>query len=156
MGLKGKKVYSIFAFRCPRCHEGKLFIHKSSYGKGFTELHKRCTVCGEDFEREPGFYFGAAYVSYALTVALWVALYVALTVFDAIGLMEFSFFEDGVLFLILGVILLVGLLPIIYRFSRSIWINFFVKYRSDAIEFNRKREEEKKARKTQKAQTTSQ
>ena len=147
MGLKGNKLYSIFTFTCPRCHEGKLFKHRRTYAKGFTELNKKCAVCKEDFEREPGFYFGAAYVSYALTVALWVALYVALTVFDLIGLMEFSFFDDGILFLVTGVILLILLLPLIYRFSRVIWINFFVKYRKDAIEFNQKREEERMARK---------
>ena len=42
----------------------------------------------EDFEREPGFYFGAAYVSYALTVALWVAVLVAMMAFDAWGWMD--------------------------------------------------------------------
>jgi uncharacterized protein (DUF983 family) len=146
MGMKGTKLYSIFTFTCPRCQEGKLFKQKATYASGFTELEKRCPVCGENFEREPGFYFGAAYVSYALTVALWVALFVALTVFDMIGLMEFDFFEDGFLLLILGIILLVGLLPLIYRLSRVIWINFFVKYREDAIEFNREKEAEKKAR----------
>jgi len=146
MGMKGTKLYSIFTFTCPRCQEGKLFKQKATYAPGFTELEKRCSVCGENFEREPGFYFGAAYVSYALTVAIWVALFVALTVFDLIGLMNFNFFEDGFLLLILGIILLVVLLPLIYRFSRVIWINFFVKYRKDAIEFNREKEAEKKAR----------
>jgi len=146
MGMKGKKLYSIFTFTCPRCHEGKLFKHKGTYAKGFTELNKKCSVCGEDFEREPGFYFGAAYVSYALTVALWVALYVALTVFDSLGIMEFSFFDDGLLFLLSGILLLIVLLPYIYRFSRSIWINFFVHYRDDAIQYNRDREQERLAR----------
>jgi uncharacterized protein (DUF983 family) len=146
MGLKGTKLYSIFTFTCPRCQEGKLFENKATYASGFTNLNKRCEVCGENFEREPGFYFGAAYVSYALTVAIWVALYVALTVFDLIGLMEFDFFDDGFLLLILGIILLVALLPLLYRLSRAIWINFFVKYREDAIEFNREKEAEKMSR----------
>jgi hypothetical protein len=75
-----------------------------------------------------------------------VALYVALTVFDLIGLMEFDFFDDGFLLLILGIILLVALLPLLYRLSRAIWINFFVKYREDAIEFNREKEAEKMSR----------
>lgn len=146
MGLKGTKLYSIFTFTCPRCQEGKFFENKATYASGFTKLNKRCEVCGENFEREPGFYFGAAYVSYALTVAIWVALYVALTVFDLIGLMEFDFFDDGFLLLILGIILLVALLPLLYRLSRAIWINFFVKYREDAIEFNREKEAEKMSR----------
>jgi len=149
MGMKGTKLYSIFTFTCPRCQEGKLFKKKSAYVSGFTELHKKCEVCGENFEREPGFYFGAAYVSYALTVALWVALYIALTVFDSIGLMEFDFFDDGFLLLILGIVLLISLLPLIYRFSRIIWINLFVKYRKDAVRFNKEKEVEKMSRGSQ-------
>jgi uncharacterized protein (DUF983 family) len=146
MGLKGTKIYSIFTYTCPRCHEGKLFRNKKTYSSGFTEMNPRCSVCGEDFEREPGFYFGAAYVSYALTVALWVSLFVALTVFDLIGLIKFGFFDDGLLYFVLGIVLLVVLLPVLYRLSRAIWINFFVKYRADAIEFNQQRQKEKEAR----------
>ncbi len=88
-----------------------------------------CLHCGERFSREPGFYFGAAYVSYALTVALWVAVLVALLTFDALGLITFSFFTNPLTFIVSGVVTLVVLLPVVYRLSRSIWINFFVKYR---------------------------
>jgi uncharacterized protein (DUF983 family) len=126
--VKGTKLYSIFTFTCPRCQEGKLFVTKSSYTKGFAEMHKKCANCGQNFEPEPGFYFGAAYVSYALTVALWVALFVALVVFDSWGLMSFSFEEDPILLMGLGIGLLVVLLPLLYRLSRSIWISMFVKY----------------------------
>ncbi len=100
-------------------------------------MNKSCDHCGEDFVREPGYYFGAAYVSYGLTVALWVALLVALITFDAIGFIRFSIGEDPILFLLLGIGLLIGLLPLIYRVSRVIWLNMFVKYNADAIELNR-------------------
>ncbi|MFT5973051.1 MAG: hypothetical protein ACI9A8_001819, partial [Cryomorphaceae bacterium] len=50
MGMKGNKLHSIFTFTCPRCQEGKLFKQQATYTKGFTELHKRCDVCGENFE----------------------------------------------------------------------------------------------------------
>ena len=49
-----------------------------------------CAVCGEDFACELGFYFGAAYMSYALTVTLWIVLSAALTCFDWWGWMTFS------------------------------------------------------------------
>ena len=143
MGLKGTKIYSILTMTCPRCQEGKLFIKKSAYSKGMTEMYKRCPNCGEPFEREPGFYYGAAYVSYGLTIALWVAVLVALIVFDAVGLIDFSIMENPVLFLSIGIGLLLVLLPLLYRLSRAIWINFFVKYREDAIAFNKARETEK-------------
>jgi len=153
MGLKGTKIYSIFTMTCPRCQEGKLFVNKSAYSKGMTEMHQECSNCGEPFQREPGFYYGAAYVSYGLTIALWVAVLVALIVFDAIGLISFSFMENPILFLSIGIGLLLVLLPILYRLSRAIWINFFVKYREDAVEFNKaraaEREEKRKKRRAE-------
>lgn len=36
-------------------------------------MHANCPVCGVSLTPEPGFYFGALYVSYAFTVALMVA-----------------------------------------------------------------------------------
>lgn len=129
MGLKGTKLYSIFLFKCPRCHEGDLYKDKNPYNIGsLTNMETKCSHCGESFTREPGFYFGAAYVSYALTVALWVAVLVALMTFDSIGWIEFGFFSHPLTFIISGVLTLVVLLPVIYRFSRSIWINFFVNF----------------------------
>lgn len=151
MGLKGTKIYSILTMTCPRCQEGKLFVNKSAYSKGMTEMHQKCSNCGEPFQREPGFYYGAAYVSYALTIALWVAVLVALIVFDAVGLISFSFMENPILFLSIGIGLLLALLPVLYRLSRAIWINIFVKYRDDAVAFNKMRmaEREEKRKKRQ-------
>lgn len=132
--MKGNKLYSIFKFKCPRCHEGDLFLTKSSYTSGFSEMFKTCSHCGQRFEPEPGFYFGAAYVSYGLTVALWVALFVALVTFNHWGIISFSFYEDPLLLMGLGIGLLVVLLPLIYRLSRALWINMFVKYDKEAGE----------------------
>ena len=95
-------------------------------------MHHECPVCKEDFNREPGFYFGAAYVSYALTVALWVAVYVALFTFDYIGWIQFQIWEDPIFFMVTGIALLLVLLPVLVRQSRVIWINFFVHYRPEA------------------------
>ena len=72
-------------------------------------MHKECAACGEDFEREPGFYFGAAYVSYALTVALWVAVLVAMMAFDAWGWMEFGMFTHPGTYLTTGMHAAAGL-----------------------------------------------
>ncbi len=80
--------------------------------------------------KEPGFYFGASYVSYALTVALWVAVVVALLTFDAIGLIEYGFLTHPVTFLGTGITLLLLLVPIIFRVSRSIWLAVFIEPRA--------------------------
>lgn len=147
MAFKDTKLYSIVAMTCPRCYKGDLFKTKSAYKKGMAEINSKCSNCGEDFNREPGFYYGAAYVSYGLTVALWVAVFVALATFDAIGLINFSFFQDAILFLIVGVITLLALMPIMYRWSRSIWIHMFVQYRPDALEYNKEKAKARLARK---------
>ena len=125
------KLKWILRNRCPQCGQGDLFVHGNAYNlKRTAQMHAACSSCGEDFEREPGFYFGAAYVSYALTVALWVAVLVALKCFDAWGWMEFGMFTHPGTFLITGISLLVLLLPLIYRLSRSIWIAMFTKTES--------------------------
>lgn len=90
-------------------------------------MHHRCTVCMENFQREPGFYFGAAYVSYALTVALWVATLVALETFDYIGMLEFGFYTHVGTFLLTGTALLILMLPLIYRISRAVWLSMNTK-----------------------------
>ncbi len=129
MAWKDTKLYSILAMKCPKCHEGELFIESNPYKLGsLTKMPDRCAHCDESFTREPGFYFGAAYVSYALSVALWIACLVALITFDAIGMIEFGFFTHPTTFILTGVISLALLLPVLYRLSRSIWINLFVNF----------------------------
>ena len=114
--------------QCPRCREGQIFSSPKAYHwKHITSMPNACPVCGEDFLREPGFYFGAAYVSYGLTVALWVAVLVALMCFDWWGLLQFSFFEDVTLFLTTGISLLIALLPLIARLSRSMWLQMMTR-----------------------------
>lgn len=83
------------------------------------EMNQRCEGCNEDFRREPGYYFGAMYVSYALTVGLGVLLYLLMCVgFSATVTQYFVSF----------IVLLIVLIPIFYRTARLIWINFFVRY----------------------------
>ena len=48
-----------------------MFQTKSSYQlKTFMKMYEKCPVCEQRMEIEVGFYYGTAYVSYALTVAL--------------------------------------------------------------------------------------
>ncbi len=126
-----KKTYlgSVIFNKCPKCRTGNLFTHKGAFRiKGLTDFNDSCSKCGENFKREPGFYFGASYVSYGLTVAIWVAVYVALKTLDALGVISYDFFENPWTFMITGLITVLVLFPAIYRLSRSFWISFFVKY----------------------------
>ncbi|MEL6718022.1 MAG: DUF983 domain-containing protein, partial [Bacteroidota bacterium] len=68
MGIfkKGTKPYSLFKLKCPRCHEADLFETGSfSFQKPF-EMHERCPNCNFNNFPEPGFYYGAMFMSYII------------------------------------------------------------------------------------------
>lgn len=99
-------------------------------------MNKTCRVCGQPSEIEPGFYYGTAYVSYALTVALSVASFVAWYVLIGMSVKDNRFF----IWLVVNAVLLVFLQPWLMRLSRSIWISWFVKYDPDWDKTGIKRE----------------
>jgi len=117
--------FNIFKCRCPRCRKGEMFVQQNPYKlKGFMKMHDNCEVCGQPFEIEVGFYFGAQYVSYALAVALSTATFVSWFV-----LIGFSF-SDNRFFYWMGTNAIVLILsqPYLQRLSRAVWLSFFVKY----------------------------
>lgn len=44
-------------------------------------MHTHCPACGVSFEPEPGFYYGAMFVSYAFTVAIFAVIALAIYLF---------------------------------------------------------------------------
>lgn len=116
---KGSKLYSILNNRCPVCHSGKPFKNKA-YGPGFSKMDEHCECCGHKYEIENGFFYGAMYVSYAITVAIMVAMIVATYV-----LIPNAGTGIYILSVVLGVL---ALIPVSFRGSRLIWMNFFSKY----------------------------
>ena len=86
-----------------------------------------CPVCGQQFELEVGFWYGTSYVSYALSVALSVATFIAWYVLVGMSVRDNRFFW----WMGLNIFLLVILQPWLMRISRTIWVNFFVKYDPD-------------------------
>ena len=118
---KGKKIYSIIHLKCPCCHEGNLFLHKNPYRlKMLDKMPARCEVCGERFEREVGFYYGAMMISHASTTIL--AFTTHLIVFHFCG-----WYIPPHLIAITSVLLIA--FPVVFRTSRAIWLNIFVKYK---------------------------
>lgn len=119
MSYRQTKFYSILNNKCPRCREGNFFETNNPYDlKRFARMNSRCIVCNEDFKRETGFYFGSAYVSYALTVGFGIALYLLLCTWLKM---------ETIPYLITFSVLLIILMPLFYRYSRLIWIHLFVK-----------------------------
>src|SRR5688500_18753731 len=127
---KPKRGYlsSVVSCRCPRCREGKLFKNPVSLKLNKNmEMYSNCTVCGQAFELEVGFYYGTSYVSYALTVAISVFSFIAWMLTIGISLTDNRFFY----WFIFNAVLLIVLQIWLMRFSRSIWISWFVKFDRD-------------------------
>lgn len=131
MCKKASKSYSIFHLKCPRCHEGETFETKSwSWAKPFDML-QRCPKCDLNYFPEPGYYYGAMFISY-IWMAWFCLLFVAFFHWF-LGLSQTWAFGLLIAFTALNFVY-------IFRISRLMWININVKYRPDAIEkFGKKR-----------------
>ncbi len=109
--------------KCPKCQEGDLFETGSfAFRKPF-EMPEHCPNCGQPYFLEPGFYYGAMFISYILTG--WFCLFFVGFLMLVAGL---SWQTSFVLLLLTLGILFVW----IFRFARSIWISLNVKYRGGA------------------------
>lgn len=119
MSFQSTKLYSVVAQTCPRCHEGPLFINKNPYKlENWDKMHADCPICKLHYEREPGFFQGSMYVSYALGVALSVV----------VVLMNLIFGFNPVIYFISNTIALIVLAPLLFRWSRALYLNVFIRY----------------------------
>ncbi|RZL37374.1 MAG: DUF983 domain-containing protein [Pedobacter sp.] len=98
--------------KCPRCRVGKVFSCPT-YGFKIQKMNENCPHCKLKFEREPGYFYVAMFVSYAMNVAEMISVSVAAYVF---GLkLEYNNLWYFVL-LLFGTTLLFS--PFNYRYSR--------------------------------------
>jgi uncharacterized protein (DUF983 family) len=104
------RTLAIFRQRCPTCRRGQVFR------SGLT-MNETCPICGIRFEREPGYFFGAMYFSYALGVPIIAGLsaILALTICRTWEL-------QWVVIPAWGIYLL--LVPAVFRYSRILWMHF--------------------------------
>jgi uncharacterized protein (DUF983 family) len=108
--------------KCPRCQEGDLFIQPFEFTKPLN-MPEKCPVCNQKFEPEPGFYYGAMFLSYIFSAFFFLGIIgVCLIVFKLSLNMSML------------VVLLVAFSTYFFflRMSRSIWINILVKYDPNA------------------------
>lgn len=95
--------------RCPACRAGDIFA-------GLFTMNAKCPACGLTFDREPGYFTGAMYISYALGVPIAAA--VALTA----GFLFPQWSFERVIAVAFAA--LVPLSPLLFRYSRILWIHF--------------------------------
>lgn len=109
----------IFLQKCPRCHEGNLFENPNPYSPTqILDMPKECPKCKQAFFLEPGFYFGAMYVSYGLSVGIAVVIFAISMFYFHLSLNESS---------VVTVVALLLILPYEIRLSRAIWLAIFYK-----------------------------
>ncbi len=121
---KGTKLYSVVKMRCPHCHEGKFFKSSPYNLRQAGNIHDNCSECGGRFSLEPGFYYGAMYVAYALGVATIVA--VALGIYSLNNDLPAGVYIGAVV----AIMVLLG--PLYYALSKIIWANMFMSYKDSA------------------------
>lgn len=117
---KGTALYTVTHLVCPRCQEEKLFAHSVYNLRKLGQMKSSCSHCGLKYSIEPGFFYGAAYVSYALTVAQGIAAF----------LLTYFFRPEGSTELYIAVIcaVIILLFPLSFALSRAIWLAMFIKY----------------------------
>lgn len=114
---------ALFSIKCPKCHKGNMFTYANLYNwKKGDVMPEHCACCGQSMKPEPGFYFGAMYMSYALYALMFVPSFLITVTFD-LPYMEF---------LIFFVLLIVVTSPYIFRLSRAVYLYMFVSYDPEA------------------------
>ena len=108
---------ALLRLRCPRCHAGPLFTHSATSLRHFDEMPPGCPVCRQTYEPEPGFYYGAMYVSFFFSVAV-VAL-VGMGLYFLAGDPPVTYYVVTVT----GVMLL--LTPLSFRYARAVMLYAF-------------------------------
>lgn len=112
------RLTGILAGKCPKCGEGDIFIDQTVLKNIFTPvMHKNCSHCGHVYEKESGFFWGAMFVSYALTVVEAVVTFIICSLFFT------DTFDDRVIWIIAAIILV--LVNVNFRYARILWMYIF-------------------------------
>ena len=93
---------------CPRCRRGRVF-------RGLMMMNEACPLCAHRFEREPGFFVGAMYVSYGFAVVLYLALVVAA------GRIRPACTETSIF--MTAFLIFLPFVPFVFRYSRLVWLH---------------------------------
>ncbi len=112
-----KPLVALLSNKCPRCNKGKVFENSIFNLFKIGKMKDNCSHCNLTYEKEPGFFFGAMYVSYALNVAESVIVFIIsrfianLDWFSSLGLTAF---------------MLLVLFGVNFKLSRMIWLYMFL------------------------------
>ena len=122
------KGLAILKAKCPQCQSGKMFKKSALKLNGFTEMFDTCSICGLTYEVEPGFFWGAMYVSYGITTGMMLV----------IGVLVYTISNHEARFwgYIIPIFLAMFLsIPFTYRYSRVLMLYYFspVSFNKDLV-----------------------
>lgn len=101
-----KRLWALLRQRCPVCLKGQVF-------KSLMGMHADCPVCGIHFERETGFFLNSMFIAYTLGFLILIPTSVLLYLWDA----------SILVFTIAIVVETVVIWPVLFRYSRIIWMH---------------------------------
>ncbi|TKC09216.1 DUF983 domain-containing protein [Pedobacter frigoris] len=106
------KLQAVVECKCPRCRKGPIFSGKMFSFKGQV-TNEYCSHCHLRFEREPGFFYVAMFISYAMNVVEMISISVAAYVLGVA--LTYENLWVYVAIILVGVFLFA---PLNYRYSR--------------------------------------
>ncbi|WP_223650846.1 DUF983 domain-containing protein [Hymenobacter psoromatis] len=115
---------ALLALRCPRCHRGKLFSYPATNITKFMDMPDVCPVCSQTFEPEPGFYFGAMYISFGFAVAIFAVC--------GVGLYYLAGDPDVWVYVVAVAVVTLVTTPLTFRYSRAVMLYLFGGTRYDS------------------------
>lgn len=109
-------VAALLKLRCPRCHSGNLFTH-SALSASFMEMPAACPVCRQTYEPEPGFYYGAMYISSGFSTGILLA----------VGFLLYYLAHDPPLwvYIVAVTVAVLAVAPLLFRYSRALMLYAF-------------------------------
>lgn len=113
--------------KCPRCRRGNMFTGKI-YALKVQKMNETCSHCGLRYEREPGYFYVAMFVSYALAMAEMITA--------CVGFYLITGYMEGpwpYLIATIGTVILLS--PLNYRYSRVVllyWLTPGLSYQPQA------------------------
>lgn len=115
------KLQAVINHKCPRCRKGDIYPN-SMFSINYAKMNETCSHCGLKYEIEPGFFWAAMYVSYALMVAELVTA----------GILAFYFLSIQDQWWIIGLTIspVIVLITFNFRYARTLLLHFLspIKY----------------------------
>jgi uncharacterized protein (DUF983 family) len=116
---KHSKFYNIVSLKCPRCQQGDLFPTPTFSFRAPFMMPEQCPNCQQSYMPEPGFYYGAMFISYIFMG--WFCLFFVMFFH---WILDWSISRSFMLLIAVCALIFVY----VFRLARSIWINLMVKY----------------------------